>query len=131
MPTGIATDFDVDNNTGGGSETVVIYDGPARVQQRSMNKDKEGISFNPTAEVSMLVQLRRDEGWADDFSNPTDYNNARGARKVLRGWRVVVTDGGMTPGLEEEMLFVDAMFNSNFEATVDLMCTNVLEAEVD
>lgn len=127
--TGGTTAFDPVTNTGGEFETVAVYEGPARIQQITVNRDREGMSYNPTSEVGVRIQLRRDEGWADDFENPQSYDSPKGDRKVLKGWTVVVTDGGDNTSLEDEVFYVDSALNSNFIAVVDLVCTNVLEAE--
>lgn len=123
--------FNVAANTGGSRKLIKVYSGKARVQEVSANRDHEGSpTRNPNAEVLMRFQLSPDSGWADDFTDPSSYTSALGARRVLRDWRVRVSDGGDNPGLTKMSFTVDASVNSSYMAVVDILCTFTPDVEV-
>lgn len=128
VPVKSSTSFNPSTNTGGGWDTKVVYKGPARIQQITRGRDREGYSNNPLVENTVLVQLRREEGWASS-STPTTFTEPKGSYKVPSGATVKVTAGGNNASLSKEVLIVDTSIDSSNMAVVDLFCNLNPEAE--
>lgn len=123
--------FDVETNTGGSRVRIPVYKGKARVQEVSANRDHEGSTVrNPNSEVLMRFQLPPHSGWADDFDSPTSYTSELGARRLLRDWQILVTDGADNPGLTRMSFTIDTNVNSSHMAVVDILCTFTPDVEV-
>lgn len=121
VPVKSSQSFDPATNTGGGWTTTKVYEGPARVQQVTRGRDREGYSNNPVVESTVLVQLRVGSGWYN-AGPPVSYTAAKGSYKVPSGATVKITNGGNNASLIPEVLIVDTSFDSSNMAVVDLHC---------
>lgn len=128
---GLFTEFNVTKGTGGFHAAIVVYKGKARIQQYSNNRDQFGTDVrNPSAEVAIRIQIDPKTGWADSFTSPASYTNSIGARRVLRDWKVRVTNGASNPGLTKLSYSIDSSVDSNFQAVMNLNCSALPDIEV-